>query len=141
MWPNPQELRIWSHLLKKSLMKNFIFCSVYELDTSRTSIIKWSIFTEFTEYSDTTKWHFLRALYWPKQLLVDKRSWKPKSKLLEIFKSYQKSQGKVKIIKYRYLSKKVTFANQPFPLHQGRREHHSDVPYWKIIKTYELNIT
>ena len=24
MWPNPQELRIWSHLLKKSLIKNFI---------------------------------------------------------------------------------------------------------------------
>ena len=22
-------LRIWSHLLKKSLMKNFIFCAVY----------------------------------------------------------------------------------------------------------------
>ena len=22
--------RIWSHLLKKSLMKNFIFCAVYE---------------------------------------------------------------------------------------------------------------
>ena len=31
--------------------------------------------------------------------------------------------------KNHYLSKKATFANQPFPLHQGRREHHSDVPY------------
>ena len=29
MWPNPQELRIWSHLLKKSLMENFIFCAMY----------------------------------------------------------------------------------------------------------------
>ena len=30
-------LRIWSHLLKKSLMKNFIFCAVYEsLNISRT---------------------------------------------------------------------------------------------------------
>ena len=27
MWPNPQ-LLIWSHLLKKSLMENFIFCAV-----------------------------------------------------------------------------------------------------------------
>ena len=28
MLPNPQDLRIWSHLLKKSLMENFIFlCS------------------------------------------------------------------------------------------------------------------
>ena len=24
-----RELRIWSHLLKKSLMENFIFCAVY----------------------------------------------------------------------------------------------------------------
>ena len=30
MWPNPQDLWIWSNLLKKSLMKNFIFlCSGY----------------------------------------------------------------------------------------------------------------
>ena len=28
MWPNPQKLRIWSHLLKKSLTENFIFCAV-----------------------------------------------------------------------------------------------------------------
>ena len=33
MWPNPQETadsvqRIWSHLLRKSLMENFIFCAV-----------------------------------------------------------------------------------------------------------------
>ena len=25
MWPNRSFLRIWSHLLKKSLMENFIF--------------------------------------------------------------------------------------------------------------------
>ena len=29
MWPNPQKkLRIWSHLLKKSFMENFISCAV-----------------------------------------------------------------------------------------------------------------
>ena len=28
MWPNPQKTRIWSHLLNKSLMENFIFCAV-----------------------------------------------------------------------------------------------------------------
>ena len=29
MWPNPQKIvGIWSHLLKKSLMENFIFCAV-----------------------------------------------------------------------------------------------------------------
>ena len=26
-----RKLRIWSHLLKKSLMENFIFCAVYVL--------------------------------------------------------------------------------------------------------------
>ena len=30
-------LRIWSHLLKKFLMKNFIFYSLYEADTNRLS--------------------------------------------------------------------------------------------------------
>ena len=30
MWPNPQ-LKIWSRLLKKSLMQNFIFCTVFLL--------------------------------------------------------------------------------------------------------------
>ena len=25
-----RKLRIWSHLLKKSLMENFIFCAVYD---------------------------------------------------------------------------------------------------------------
>ena len=25
-------LQIWSHLLKKSLMENFIFCAVYEIN-------------------------------------------------------------------------------------------------------------
>ena len=28
MWPNPQFPAIWSHLLKKSLMTNFISCAV-----------------------------------------------------------------------------------------------------------------
>ena len=30
---NRRKLRIWSHVLKKSLMKNFIFCAVSILDT------------------------------------------------------------------------------------------------------------
>ena len=25
MWPNPQETVVWTHLLNKSLMENFIF--------------------------------------------------------------------------------------------------------------------
>ena len=31
MRSNRRKLRIWSHLLKKSLMENFIFCAVYAL--------------------------------------------------------------------------------------------------------------
>ena len=29
MWPNRRLPRIWLHLLKKSLLENFIFCAVY----------------------------------------------------------------------------------------------------------------
>ena len=29
MWPNPQFPAVWSHLEKKSLMENFIFCAVH----------------------------------------------------------------------------------------------------------------
>ena len=38
MRPNPQ-VRIWSHLLKKSLMENFIFCAVHEFNLSQISTI------------------------------------------------------------------------------------------------------
>ena len=33
MRPNPQEIGIWPHLLKKSLMENFIFCAVMQYMT------------------------------------------------------------------------------------------------------------
>ena len=35
-----RNLRIWSHLLKKSLMKNFIFCAVYIQLTQRIPILQ-----------------------------------------------------------------------------------------------------
>ena len=35
-----RELRIWSHLLKKSLMQNFIYCAVLETFNSRMSMRK-----------------------------------------------------------------------------------------------------
>ena len=38
MWPNPQFLRIWPHLLKKSLVENFIFC--VELDNRSATFPK-----------------------------------------------------------------------------------------------------
>ena len=33
-------LRIWSHLLKKSLMESFIFCALYLVEFTSTSEIK-----------------------------------------------------------------------------------------------------
>ena len=37
-----RKLRIWSHLLKKSLMENFIFCAVSDTRVvTRTILIKW----------------------------------------------------------------------------------------------------
>ena len=35
-----QILRIWWHLLKKSVMENFIFCALYKLVTAPTTLIK-----------------------------------------------------------------------------------------------------
>ena len=35
-----RKLRIWSHLLKKSVIENFIFCAVYKLATFRTAIFR-----------------------------------------------------------------------------------------------------
>ena len=32
MWPNTQETAVWSHLLKKTLMENFIFSAVKLVD-------------------------------------------------------------------------------------------------------------
>ena len=37
MWPNSQFQRIWSHLLKKSLMKNLIFCALLNVFLLRCS--------------------------------------------------------------------------------------------------------
>ena len=39
-------LRIWSHLLKKPLMENFIFCAVKELFYSVTNLIETEIITQ-----------------------------------------------------------------------------------------------
>ena len=36
-------LRIWSHLLKKSLMENFIFCAVIVEETLNEKMIKYSV--------------------------------------------------------------------------------------------------
>ena len=41
-----KKLRIWSHLLKKSLMENFIFCAMIKTNKSNTKsqIINRSVF-------------------------------------------------------------------------------------------------
>ena len=40
MWISCSFLRIWSHLLGKSLMENFIFCAVYlsSVETNRSDL-------------------------------------------------------------------------------------------------------
>ena len=40
------KLRIWSHLLKKSLIKNFIFCAVWKenIDLKWVNKEEWDIF-------------------------------------------------------------------------------------------------
>ena len=43
-----RKLRIWSHLLKKSLMQNFIFCAALETFNSRMSIRKTPASFQFT---------------------------------------------------------------------------------------------
>ena len=53
MWPNPQ-LQIWSHLLKKSLMENFIFCAVYE---SFMLIV-----TKYVNYISMKSWSIIDCL-------------------------------------------------------------------------------
>ena len=42
-----KKLRIWSHLLKKSLIENFIFCAVmfpYDIIDARHTTVTWVLF-------------------------------------------------------------------------------------------------
>ena len=48
MWPNRSFLWIWSHLLKKSLIENFIFCTVLEQLYYHTKFGKY-YFKNYTE--------------------------------------------------------------------------------------------
>ena len=38
MWPNRSFLRMWPHLLKKSLTENFIFCAVFIVDLEKVVV-------------------------------------------------------------------------------------------------------
>ena len=49
------KLQIWSHLLKKSLMENFIFCAVSEIMFARSS--------SFYVYQEKQRENWLRSLY------------------------------------------------------------------------------
>ena len=44
--------RIWSHLLKKSLMENFIFCTVYASEYLIPWLVSMQILAAFPSYSD-----------------------------------------------------------------------------------------
>ena len=45
-------LRIWSHLLKKSLMENFIFCAVKNKKTDSKRLFLWKMKIIITDISN-----------------------------------------------------------------------------------------
>ena len=68
MWPNPQELRIWSHLLKKSLIKNFIlhndanypvFLTSFFFSKQSSTIITDSVSCETMQKKSSFLWGFI----------------------------------------------------------------------------------
>ena len=82
-----RKLRIWSHLLEKSLMENFIFCSVKPLINHFLGfeVTGWKVFKDgvfsgpyfpvFTLYLDTfhtlsVSWNFTFKLYVTLQLFI-----------------------------------------------------------------------
>ena len=82
MWPNPKFLRIWSHLLKKSLMESFIFCAA---DVLKISYIFW-----FSLSKNTTK-----------VLTFNEKSWLLSRKMRHLFtvfeaKNYRKTTSFIK---------------------------------------------
>ena len=50
MWPNPQEMRIWSHLLKKSLMKKKNHSRIFS---------SWTVATKFRSTWTISLWYEL----------------------------------------------------------------------------------
>ena len=54
-----RKLRIWSHLLKKSLMENFIFCAVkYTAHEPHISVLRWVSFNFLMVHSEMFGPHF-----------------------------------------------------------------------------------
>ena len=54
-----RKLRIWSHLLKKSLMENFIFCAVYDLCGNVLLISYINITKSFKIWCNERSWFLL----------------------------------------------------------------------------------
>ena len=71
MWPNPNKLQIWSHLLRKSLMENFIFSAVRKFIRlmSKDCLVAWILLTgvmfvsNFLRKLQISK-HYVDKLYW-----------------------------------------------------------------------------
>ena len=75
MWPDRSFLRIWSQLLKKSLMENFIFCAVlhvwhgseYASDVVLFFISNFEHITEAIVWRCSVKNMFLKILQYSQQ--------------------------------------------------------------------------
>ena len=66
MWPNPQEtenrkLRILSHLLKNSLMENFVFCAVWYKLISHNMVIS-CFHTKRGTSTDVSSIHWVKSV-------------------------------------------------------------------------------
>ena len=72
MPPNPQKLRIWSYLLKKSLMENFNFlCSeckaAHVIHTSDSQVDLYKIFVALKNNAKNNGSNLFTLLFWGEQ--------------------------------------------------------------------------
>ena len=65
MRPNRSFLRIWSELLKKSLMENFIFCAVMYISHCTEKFPVWSFKNNYVRSNSVENWYI-----YPRQTYV-----------------------------------------------------------------------
>ena len=58
---NPQKILIWSHLLRKSLMENFIFCAMTHVNCCFHSFLIFSLLKHTTSFSKYV-WPFFKIM-------------------------------------------------------------------------------
>ena len=114
-----RKLRIWSHLLKKSLTKNFIFCAVYR--HGRIFIFEWFVMNYFSSSYE----YFLKT----GQKITFSYS---KTK----FKTRQNRQNVLLLL---YFFKKGNFFSRPVRSHQMHPLSYATATKINCIITWESN--